>query len=289
LNRTLAVCALALPAVTVCPTAWADDVPPARSRPVHQTYEIVQSYKTAEQREGGSSGTSSGRNTLIERVIGMQKDGSELEFDMPASASAADRARTWQFPVRVFKPASGSLQLVNKDELEARVDKWLKAAGMTRAACGRWIFTWTAFRIECDPESVVATLESLDLRSGELSDGAPYRVPGAKGVGQLTATAVSGGGVTFTASVELDPDEFRRGQAESDVVVGEISQQPISLEDALKKRTSESVSGTIAVTIETDSRGQALRRTTITRIEIRGQDGRHEERTMTEVVERRLL
>jgi hypothetical protein len=283
LNRTLA-----LTAVSLCVTAWADDVSPARSKPV-QTYEIVQSYKTAEQRNGGSSGMSNGRNTLIERVIAIRKDGSELEFDMPPGASAAERARTWQFPVRVFKPATGPLQLLNKGELETRVDQWLKAAGMTRAACGRWTFTWTAFRIECDPESVLATLQLLDLRSSELSDGAFYRVPGAKGVGQLTATAGSSGGVTFTANVELDPNEFRLGQAESDVVVGEISQRPVSLESALKQRSSESASGTITVAIETDSRGQALRRTTITRIEIRGQDGGREERTMTEVVERRLL
>lgn len=288
MKPTLALCALALPAVSVCSTAWADDVPPARSQPV-QTYEIVQSYKTAEQRDGGSSGTSNGRNTLIERVIAIRQDGAELEFDMPEGATADERARTWQFPVRVFRPSTGPLQLLNKDELEARVDQWLKAAGMTRAACGRWIFTWTAFRVECDPESVVATLEPLDLRSGELGDGAPYRVPGATGVGQLTATAAIGGGLTFTSSVELDPEEFRRVQAESDVVLGEISQRPVSFADALKQRALESVSGTIAVTIETDSRGQALRRTTITSIEIRGQDGRHEGRTMTEVVERRLL
>lgn len=253
---------------------------------VGETYEIVQSYETSEQKDGGSSGRSNGRNTLIERVIGVRSDGLELEFDLPKGASAQARAQTWQFPVRVFRPVSGSMELLNRSALEERIDQWLRAARLTRAACGKWIFTWNAFRVECDPQSVVGTLEALDLRSARLDDGAPYRADGALGIGRLAKTSVDQQGETFVVTLQLDPDAVRRARAESDVVVGEISQQPVSLEAALKERVAESVSGTMSITIETDSRGQPRRRATITKVEIKGIDGQRENRTTTEIVER---
>jgi len=112
-------------------------------------YEINRSYETSQQTSDGlSSGCSRGRDTILERVIGVREAGFELEYDLPREATAEDRARSWQFPVRVFKPSSGPMQLLNRSELEVRVGGWLKAAGWTRAVCGRWIFTWNAFRID---------------------------------------------------------------------------------------------------------------------------------------------
>jgi hypothetical protein len=87
----------------------------------------------------------------------------------------------------------------------------------------------------------------------------------------------------------VDPDAVRRGRAESDVVVGEIMKKPVSLDAALRERAREIVSGTISVTFETDPTGIVRRRTKVTKLYIKGPDGRSETETVTETLERRLI
>ena len=81
----------------------------------------------------------------------------------------------------------------------------------------------------------------------------------------------------------------RLTSAESDVVVGEIMDKPVSLDAALRERAREIVSGTISVTFETDPAGNVRRRTKVTKLDIKGPDGRSETRTVTETLERRLI
>ena len=105
--------------------------PPQFAPKVGDEYEISSRYETSEKSSEGASGSSRGRDTYLERVIGVRDGGVELEFDLPKNATADDRARSWQFPVRVFRPNDGAMQLLNAREMETRVDDWLKAAGMT--------------------------------------------------------------------------------------------------------------------------------------------------------------
>jgi hypothetical protein len=255
---------------------------------VGEEYEISRRYETSQQTSDGGSGSSRGRDTILERVIGVREDGLELEYDIPKGATADDRARSWQFPVRVFRPSSGPMQLLNRHELEERVDSWLKAAGWTYAVCGRWIFTWNAFRIECDPQSVIKTVEALDLRSADLREGAPYRAPEARGPAPLTRKA-GPDGATFAVAMEIDPYAVRHARAESDVALGEIMRKPVTLDEAFSEHLKENISGTISVSLDVDSRGNVWRRTTVTKVEITGPNSRHENRTATETVERRRL
>lgn len=262
--------------------------PPPSASKIGDEYEISNRYETSEQASDGSSGSSNGRDVLLERVVGVRDGGLELEYDLPKD-TAEDRARSWEFPARVFKPNNGSPQLLNGRELESRVDGWLKAAGWTRAACGHWIFTWSAFRIECDPQSVLKTVEAFDLRSAVIRDGAPYQDIGAKGTGTLTRKAAGPSGATFAVVMEIDPDTVRRARANSDVMVGEIMQKPVTLEAALRKHANETVTGTISVTFDTDPAGNIRSRTKVTKVETRAPDGRSESRTVTETVERHLV
>jgi hypothetical protein len=252
-----------------------------------EEYEISRSYQTS-QTSDGSSGSSSGRDTLLERVIESRKDGQEVEYDLPKNATAEDRARSWQFPVRVFAPLSGPMELLNRADLETRVENWLKEAGFTRAACGRWIFTWNAFRIECDPHAVLETLEALNLRSIDLREGALYEDAEARVPGKLTRTA-GANGATFTVAMEIDPDAVRRARATSDVAIGEIMQKPVTLDVALSERAKEVVSGTISITLEADANGTVWRRTRVTKVETERPNGQRERETATETVERRLV
>src|ERR1700739_2825199 len=71
------------------------------------SYEITLTRDSVKQGSNKSSGSSHDQDTIIERVIGLRAEGLELEYDLPNSATADDRARSWQFPVRVFRPFNG--------------------------------------------------------------------------------------------------------------------------------------------------------------------------------------
>ena len=80
---------------------------------------------------------------------------------------------------------------------------------------------------------------------------------------------------------------MRRQRAEADVVVAEINRSSLTLEGALRARSTEAVSGTIIVTLETDSTGALRRSTTVTVMEIREPGGKLETQTFTVILERR--
>src|SRR5688500_15799184 len=166
-----------------------------------EEYEIRKSYETSEVTSDGGSGSSSGHDTLFERVIDVRADGIELEFDLPKNATSEQRAREWKFPARVLRPRHGPMQLLNRPELEARLGEWLKAAKWTREICGRWIFTWNAFRIECDPQSVIQIVESYDLTSADLREGALYKAIGARSPGTLARKSIGPNGATYAVEM----------------------------------------------------------------------------------------
>jgi hypothetical protein len=277
------VAVLLLPAIV----ARAGALPPAPQ--VGDTYEITMTRESAQQGSHGSSGSSHDKDAIIERVIGLRADGLELEYDLPKAATADERASNWQFPARVFKPFGGPAQLLNGPELEARIEGWLKAAGWPRTVCGHWIFTWNAFRIECDPQSVIKTVRSFDLRSADLREGAPYQETEALGSGKLAKKGAGPDGAIFAVELPVDADAVRRARAESDVAMGEIMNKPVSLDAALRERAREIVSGTISVAFEMDHAGNVRRRTKVTKLDITGPDGRSETETVTETLERRLI
>jgi hypothetical protein len=269
------------------PVAQAQE--PAPGPRVGDVSEIQWESVSAETRGGESSGSSQSRNMLVERVIAVRDGGVELEFDLPAGTSAADRGRTWQFPVRVLRPPRGPLVLLNDRELETRVNRWLDGAGLTRAACGRWYFTWDAFRIECDPQSVIQMLAAFDLGPDGLRDGDPYRQAGALGAGILRREARGVGGAVFIVDLTVDPEAVRRERAQADVVVAEITRrESLTLDAALRARANERITGTIRITFETDEAGRVLRRTKVTAWSSEAPGGERETQTVTETAERRL-
>lgn len=256
---------------------------------VGDTFEIRHEYETEDQSDdGSSSGSSSGHTTIIERVVGVRSDGLELEYDLPADTSAEDRAREWQFPARIFRPFSGTPQLLNRAELEARIDAWLKLAKLTRDACGTWYFTWNAFKVECDPQSVIATLEEYNLWTANLAEGVPYRTPQAREAAPLKRVAGSNP-ASFVADLEVDPDKLRREQAEADVIVSQMLGKPKTLDEALRTHSSETVSGAIEVTFHTDGSGRVRQRTEQVKLTITQSDGKVETKTRTEQLSRRIL
>lgn len=253
-------------------------------------YEIrLRSTTESSADDGSSSSDSRSGGLLIERVIAVRDDGLELEFDLPADATTEARARDWQWPARVFKAEEGSLALLNAPELEARIDRWLALGGFPREACGHWIFTWTAFKIECDPQSVISTLAPFDLRARDLRDGAPYPVRGGLQPATLRQEPSGSGGLVLVGETPVDPDAVRREQAESDVVVAEITGEPTTLEAALAGRAGHQITGTITTTLTLDPEGRVTGRTSVTRLITTNAEGMVERSISTQAVERRPL
>lgn len=252
-----------------------------------QEVEITRRYSTSEEGGDGSSGSSNGNDAILERVIAVRDGGVELEYDLPRDTPAEGRLRQWQLPARVFRPTNGAAQLVNRGELETRLQAWLKSAGLTRAACGKTIFTWTAIRIECDPQSVLEMIKAYDLQVADLRDGASYVETSARAPGILKRTATGPKSETFAVVMDIDPAFVQRRNAEADVAVGEIMREPVTLDAALRRRGEEKITGTLSVTLDADPTGAVWRRTVVTRMQTRKPDGSVETLNGTETVERR--
>jgi hypothetical protein len=250
---------------------------------------LTRDYSGETGEPGESSSSSFDRDSILERVIAVRPDGLELEYDLPKTEPAEPRADNWQFPARVFRPDAGAWQLLNRAELEARLEAWLKKAKFNRAACGHWIFTWNAFRIECDPQSAIEIAQAFDLGPAGLSDGASYPLVGTRGPAILARTASGPEGSTFTTRVELDPEWIRRERAENDVVAAEIMGKPVAFVTAASKYADDAIAGTVSVSLETDSAGRPVRRTKVSKLKIRRPDGVVEKSTTTEILERHAV
>lgn len=253
------------------------------------TFEIRKEYETSEKMGDETSGSSSGHATIMERVIEVRDDGLVLEYDLRSDTKREDRDRQWQFPARLFKAHSAKLQLLNRVELEARLKDWLKKAKLTQAACGRWTFTWNAFKIECNPETVIELVKEYDLGPRNLFANSSYKHTHAAQPGMLKQTAIGAAGVSYSVEMPLDPSKVRQDFAEADVIVGEILGKPITIGQALLAQTSKQITGTIRLTFETLPSGDVQKRTTVTEMEIRNQNGKTETRMAKEIVMRRLI
>lgn len=151
------------------------------------------------------------------------------------------------------------------------------------------IFTWNAFQIECDPNSVIQTIQSFDLGPSNLQDGESYAEADAGAPGILSEKRVNQGGAVFTVQMPIDPDAVRHKSARSDVIVGQLLNKQITFEAALEKRLKEKISGTISETFETDINGNVVRRVRVSKVVSIGSDGQSEIRTSTENLERRPI
>ena len=255
---------------------------------VGDSYEVISDRESSTDGPTVFKGSTSDRDAIVERVLAVRPDGVELEYDLPKDASADERRSQWQLPARIFQPLAGPPQLLNRAELEQRVDPWLKSGGMTRAACGHLIFTWNAFPIDCDPESAVKIAETFDLQPPELREGALFHDPQSAASARLVRKAINVNGSVYAASMTIDPDAIRLERAKTDVAIGEITRKPVLLSAALRSHASDSVTGTITITFEADASGQVQRRTKLTRYTITSAKGTETD-VITETLDRKCL
>lgn len=231
-----------------------------------------------------SQGTSTDRDSYVERVVAERPDGVVLEYDLPADATPADRASSWQFPFRALSARDGTYRLLDAADLEARIDPWLRAGGMTRAVCGKLIFTWNAFRIDCDPQSTIRWLATVTLPN-RLKGGSSFTDPEARAPSVLQQRSAN----TLIATLAVDPGAIRRQRAQTDVGVAELMHKALTLEAALKSHEAETVTGTITITFDLDPAGQARGRTRVKVVQIAWPNGRVDTQTFTDTLMRSSL
>ena len=251
-------------------------------------YEIVSERRTEGATNGGSSSSSS-RMTLVERVIAVNEDGLELEFDLPDGASETDRIRDWHYPARVLRSPDGSFQLLNEGELIERRAIFLEVGGWTEEMCGQWFFTWTAIKIECEPEAILETFEALDIRAATLVDGALYLAPDAIGPAPFRRSSTENGGAVFVNESPIDPIPFLQERAEADEIIASMLGDDPFIKEFRESQKVKAISGTIVTSFTTDAGGQVIHRVTEVVLEITKNDGTVEHETTTEWIDRRPL
>lgn len=220
------------------------------------------------------------------KVIALRDGGHELEFDLPDETEKNGHLIAWQLPARLFVAADGGRTLLNRSELEARRDLFLKANNWTSEVCGKWLFTWTGYQIECNPDSIFAIVDTYALQPPKLADGAAFTMPGAAGSAPMKCIALDQGAQRCTVRLPIDAEAVRANLVDSDLAVGEITGKAVSRDDAVKAHADTKISGTIEVTMEADAQGVVTRRTVVTDMEKVEAGGKTETRRSNAVTAR---
>ncbi|NJC05833.1 hypothetical protein GGQ97_001626 [Sphingomonas kaistensis] len=255
-------------------------IAPERAPVPGRVHLVRSSYQTRETGEGSNS-SSNGSDTVVEWLIDRRGASEVVELDY--TADTPKEARTsWQLPVRFLRTPGGEVQLLDPAGMEARVDPWLRRAKLTRAICGRTIFTWNAFTIRCDLDSVKELIAKYDLRSVTPREGAAYKAKGAATAAPLKRQQ-DGSAQLLTATSQIDPEQFREAAATTAILVAEISGKKLAPEEARARFAANRYAGTITTTFTLDAGGEPIRRVEQLKLELVDEGGtsvREETRTL---------
>lgn len=209
---------------------------------------------------GAGSGSASGQQAIAERELADTPDGVTVEYSLPGDAADVLGNESWMFPARILIAPDGRKSVLNADELAARNAAWLARAQWPPEVCERWLFTWTAIQIRCDPAAAIDAVETFGMRPGRLAEGQSIPLPGALGAVLLTRTGERNGHLLLTGTGPVDPAFVRAEAARTAMVVAEVSGTDLTQEQADAEAAAITASGTLSVTFEVDQAGLVWRR-----------------------------
>ena len=291
-RRTFA-CAIATLLATGQPTpAWTSDEAPAIETSLVLLTRETGSKGSGSKGSGSNSisrtSSSRSRGSLVERVVERGPEGLVLEYDLAQPKSKRRGTDVWMFPARVRKAPGQDAVLLNEQAVAARLQDWLDRHPSLRPLCGRYVFTWTMFRIECDPQAVLEAIAPYDLHPGPLSVGMPYTEDDALEARPLRSAPGIEAGRGYTVTLSLDPEALRRTDLEVRAAALQVTRDGASaLTEEMERLKRSDYSGQRVVTFATDAAGRVSMRRRETSIRIEKPDGSHETRTITEVVGRK--
>jgi hypothetical protein len=215
--------------------------------------------------DGGRHGHSKGTSRLFEREWTCGPAGRELEFFVDP---VPQNAWEWRLPVRVLQAPEGDLRLLDEAGMLRRAEEWRRQRDIPAEACGTTINAIIAFaRIECDPNSILESLNRADVRAQDLRDGVALRIPDASQQQVVLRQVSQAGGVRRLSGVAaLDPEILRLRKAEEDVAMGQtLGPGGPDLAAALRFRRALEAGGTVSVEAEVVDATGEVRLVTTTR------------------------
>ncbi|MEW4449511.1 hypothetical protein [Qipengyuania sp. JC766] len=244
-----------------------------------QGYLLQYEYETSTQEVSGHGQSSSGgTQSLAEHAIATTAEGLEIEYSIPGDPDEVRGNDMWMYPARVLVRPDGSKRLLNESEIIARRDLWLDEAGWTKEQCGRWLFTWTAVKIECDPQAVLESIEGYGLRPAPLRPGTQFELPEYGISGLLEDRGTRNGRQVLFLSAPVDPQTVRDQEARTREIVAEISGGTLPVDDT-SSGSEIDASGTIEIEFEIDEAGLVWKKTETVEMLVTGLDRGDEERT----------
>lgn len=258
---------------------------------VAQDYVLSLEYETKSEGlvELASRSSSSGRQTLAERVITETQAGSEIEYSIPGPSDEIRGNAKWMFPVRVLVAPDGTKTILNQGDLSTRLDAWLSEAEWTREVCSRWLFTWTAIQVRCDPQAAIESVEAYGMRPGRVAEGEEITLVGVAGPVILEKAGTRDGHDLLVASGPIDPHFLREQEAQAALVIAEISGEDLTPEAAAAQIAGIDATGTVSVEFEIDDAGLVWRRTETNDLIVTGRErGGDETRWSVHTVTRNL-
>lgn len=216
-------------------------------------FQIERRYVTENHSTDGSSGPSSGSDVVEIRVVSTDETGTIFELDHASGVDAASRERNWTYPARIWRPRNGPSQLLNGDELTGRLNAWLTRANWTREMCGRLLFTWNLFRIECDPASVLPEFDAWFPE--DPVDGGDYQHPLALHTAQLTLLDNAQLGFSLAANLPMDAALAMSADRKTESTVVELLGR-----EPHRRRVGRLIDGSIYVRYDVYPDGRGWRR-----------------------------
>lgn len=229
-------------------------------------------YETATIRpDGTETASSSGRQALVETVVEETSEGTILLYDWPRDEEGEARSNFWYFPARILEKPDGSLDLLDKDVVEERIEHWLQKYSLPREACGYWSHGGGfPFRVDCDPNIIFQQIEGFYLRGRNLSQGAEFTHGMASKLGILEPLAAPRSGLQVT--VQVDEEKSREAEAKQALITAQMFGDALTREEAEEQAQKTRYSGDIMIEFDIDNDGTVVRRTETSRITIERPD-----------------
>jgi len=222
---------------------------------------------------------------LIETVIEETSDGVIIQYDLPRDEGGKANSGFWYFPARVIERPDGSLELLDEQIVEARINQWLEQYKIPKEACGMWSHGGGfPFKVDCDPQSILGEIESFDLRIPGLVDGAEYSHPLGEGPGILTALPTSRLG--YSATITVDQDKARAEEVENALILAQMLGKDLSRQQAQEDAAKVGFQGSIRIEFDLDASGTVIRKTERVEITMKRPDESAETTTSLTIVTR---
>ena len=208
-----------------------------------------------------------------------------LQYDLPRDEEGKASSSFWYFPARVMEKPDGSLELIDKLLVEARIDLWLETHKISEKACGMWSHGGGfPFKVDCDPQSILGQIEAFDLRIPDLMAGADYSHALGEAPGTLKAlpAARSGYYVTFT----VDQDKARAEEAANALILAQMLGEDLTRQQAEEDAEKIGFRGSIVIEFDLDAAGTVIRKTERTEIMVTRPDEEAETTTSLTTVTR---